>query len=144
MGTRYYSRKFAEGALMMQYGVEGDEVMAIGGNWPKTKLAALRESIRKWEYLHRWIRNHPDSDPPKSYAESCALCHLYYNEDGGEMCADCPVFKKTGKGHCQDTPFVEYVRSTPSYFSDYDGDRKEALVAARKEIKFLKSLLPNA
>ena len=89
----------------------------------KATLAALKKSIKKWEFL---VKN-PHADEP-----SCALCDRFQitkkdrcQRVGGEIC---PVSKATGRSFCEGSPYYDFHRTK---------------AGARAELTFLKSLLPK-
>ena len=76
-------------------------VLAKDVVFPRTKKAAMRMSIEKWEVV---VQGHKDGIQPiySSGGDTCALCHLYIEE----QCSQCPI-KKYSKGdlYCNNTPF---------------------------------------
>lgn len=101
---------------------QGSNRVQVEGTWPKTRVAALRESIRKWEFVVKEL----EASPCRKIvcdAEGCALCQLYLENN----CIGCPVKKNIGLSYCVGTPF----KPIPT------------LQDARSEVAFLKSLLPN-
>ena len=52
----------------MKYSVDKDGYVVAIGRWPKSRLGALKESIKKWE----WLAKHRGS-PPCTDSETCAL-----------------------------------------------------------------------
>jgi len=99
----------------------------------KKTLRALKASIRKWE------RNAKVKYPDKYLVDSddCPLCGLFFDLD----CEGCPVMQRTGRRGCGDTPYIEASRARVDWEWDY-GPMEAAHDAARKEVAFLKSLLP--
>ena len=96
---------------------------------PKT-LKALKGSIRKWE------RVVTGKGKDEGYW-NCPLCIRFMSE-GEKGCGDCPVAEKTGETGCEGSPYQEW-----SDMDDNDFANTPKLKAiARKEVKFLKSLLP--
>lgn len=124
----------------MKYFVEGDEVEVKSGTWPKSTNGALKESIRKWEWLVEWLEKNPKENAPFASVDSCALCHLFYKVGSNDQasCDGCPVFEKTRGVECRLTPYISYSTNSGRYA---DGRQGVALAAARKEVEFLKSLL---
>ena len=123
--------------MSITYGIiQNNIVKKVSGEWPKTKLPALRESIRKWKWLVKTIRE--GKLPPRTYADTCALCVLYLILDAEENknCNGCPVREKTKRHGCQGTPYFSYLDAID------DNEFEKAVSAANKEIKFLESLLP--
>ena len=75
------------------------EIRARFPHKPRSTTQALRWSILKWRALLRAARRL--GVPIRSYAESCALCELFYEKD----CNGCPVFEATGGRECVKSPF---------------------------------------
>lgn len=108
-------------------------------------LTALRASIEHWE------RNAAATDPRKVRmgTQACALCAEFY--DQSDMCKGCPIYTATGRDGCRNTPYGE----ASSYIRDAEFCRRtfspemtaEAMAsfrtAARAEVRFLSSLLPQ-
>lgn len=103
-------------------------------------LTALRGSIRKWEKI-------VDGSGADEGSKNCPLCQLY-NTGGttsGSECEGCPVLDATGLPFCIGTPYVENWATLhggpwpPEY-----ANTPALKAAARKELKFLRSLLPGA
>lgn len=88
-------------------------------------LKALKGSIRKWQR----IVNGTGKDRG---ADNCPLCKAYPRLD----CAGCPVKKATGYDQCAETPYRDYRRA------NIWGSAADALISAKRELNFLKSLLP--
>lgn len=84
-------------------------------------LKALRGSIRKWERIVAGTGS--DNGP-----HNCPLCRLFFWNR--EACEGCPVAAKTGRAQCDGTPYRDY---------DWSGSKEDA----RRELNFLKSLLPK-
>lgn len=95
-------------------------------------LTALKESIEHWERLASgetgFVEDVGSAD--------CALCTIFLDE---HECAGCPVHEKTGAEKCAFSPYVEALNSRRKYGLDSPQFKS----AARKELKFLKSLLPK-
>ena len=100
-------------------------------------LTALRQSIEKWE------RN-AVAETPDDYATSvgsCALCCLFWEN----RCRGCPVTDATGGVRCDWTPYW-VANAARSEWSDCPSNltlRDAAHAAARAEVEFLRSLLPE-
>ena len=97
----------------------------------KKTLKALKGSIKKWESISRGTGSDKGSD-------NCPLCDIYLNQNF--CCAGCPVMASTGQEWCKGSPYeTQWID-----LSDRDGRArsKRAKLAARAELKFLKSLLP--
>jgi hypothetical protein len=89
-------------------------------------LAALRGSIAKWQAI-------VDGTGEDNGAENCPLCQMFRTDKN--LCTGCPVAEKTGRPFCWGSPYRDFVESE----SD-----KDALIAAKAELAFLQSLLPEA
>ncbi len=107
------------------------------------KLKALKDSIEKWERLTKI----ECMDDVQIGPDECPLCVLYNNEEN--VCKGCPVFEKTGQIHCEGTPYhmVETMyydwRDDDGYYTDEISYIENFKYAAKAELKFLKSLLPE-
>lgn len=100
---------------------------------------ALSGSIKKWEK----IISGKGSD---NGTQNCNLCRLYHEND----CESCPVKEYTGHSCCFGTPYDDwcellYGYSLPIEIEDIDTVdlKRKATSIAKKELKFLKSLLPK-
>jgi len=105
-------------------------------------LNALKKSIVKWERIAKSTK-----ELDKGIV-NCALCNLF--NAGG--CGGCPVYEKTKKKYCRDTPYTEWSDHVidDNYSFSYVGAGlrrkpgcRECLRLVRKELNFLKSLLPK-
>lgn len=105
----------------MRYSIDSSGCVVAKGKWPRGKLAALKESIHKWEFIVKVLK----AGRPRfqNYTDSCALCALYYDF----VCEGCPVATKARDFECRSTPWK----------------RRPTLLQAQAELKFLKSLLPD-
>ena len=108
----------------------------------KETLESLKQSIAKWK---RIVKSTKASDLGRI---NCALCDLF----GDFVCEKCPVYKKTKKKYCRDTPYTEWSghASKHEINDNYYGEGlrrkpgcKECLILVKKELEFLKSLLPK-
>jgi hypothetical protein len=99
-------------------------------------LEALQASIEKWEQ-NAEVENLSQA---LMGAGNCPLCVLFNNHDRAynSFCKGCPVFESTGYKYCEGTPYMAAQDADESY------DVSAFRAAARKEVKFLKSLLPEA
>ena len=97
-------------------------------------LKALKGSIRKWERIVA-------GTGADNGWENCPLCKLHLDKD----CNGCPVKAATGKACCWDTPYsddwAKSVRRGRSCWGFANTLARKA--AARKELAFLKRLLPK-
>jgi len=102
----------------------------------KKTLKALQASIEHWK---RMRTNANCGEEP--YGDDCPLCELFIIDED-HHCTGCPIYKKTGKDECQNTPWRDAERAWVN-FADYD---KVTVAqwrrAAAKMIKFLEALLP--
>jgi len=105
-------------------------VVLVAGDFPKTKKAALKESIRKWEFIVDYHKKNPHRGQPLDARDSsCALCKLFAED---HTCRGCPVANAAMNYSCRGTPWVNYQwADTPT----------KCLNAAIRELNFLKSLL---
>lgn len=100
-------------------------------------LNALKQSIEKWE------RN-AVAETPDDYTtgvESCALCRMFWRSS----CRGCPVSEATGETHCFNSPHSDAAYAGDDWLH-YPSDatlRDAAHAAARAEVAFLRSLLPQ-
>lgn len=112
---------------------------------PKRTLKALLASIAHWEGV---------VECPSTTiigVDHCALCQLFhpsagpkqrsrYCADPSTMCEGCPVRDATGRGGCGGTPYGACERLDPTAEAEAD----LFLAAAKAELSFLQSLLPEA
>jgi hypothetical protein len=104
-------------------------------------LKALRGSIKKWMgIVAGTVRNEG--------VENCPLCQLFYiGKNDDTACRGCPVFEETGETGCQGTPYVDYTLAEHLRFHFSDRGRaiarKSLKPCAKRELKFLQSLLPR-
>ena len=104
--------------------------------WSKRKLKALQGSIEKWEKI-------VDGTGLDFSSENCPLCQIYY------YCRSCPIEQTTGKRECGGTPwydwnlhhFEKHRDSCPHISQTIECPTCKKL--AKKELAFLKSLLPK-
>jgi hypothetical protein len=99
-------------------------------------LEALKASIAKWE------RNAEAADvfEFKISEKDCPLCAMF--KIWPDECDGCPVFEKTGAKFCRETPYISAATARRDWrYGDGPADRAHA--AARDEVAFLKSLLPE-
>jgi hypothetical protein len=104
---------------------------------------ALLDSIKHWEEIIKQVIDNISNN--RSYGlnvffggEHCPLCLKYNNNNHSGIlnkCHDCPIFEKTRKKFCADTPY-ENLKNT------YTG--KDFLIVAIDELQFLKSLIAES
>lgn len=100
-------------------------------------LKALRQSIGKW-------RRNAEARTPREYTTGygdCPLCTLFI----GDGCEGCPVREATGESYCRGTPYGSASSLWTKWAIKPDSERRRvhAQRAARDEVKFLESLLPE-
>ena len=102
----------------------------------KRTLTALKGSIRKWEKIAA-------GKGVSRGADTCPLCWLFNTgEDFSVDCVGCPVMLKTGFRHCVGTPYWRFV-GLANRHGRGRATTPAAKAAARRELAFLKSLLPK-
>ena len=114
----------------------------------KATLKALKKSIKHWKGIVAGKETSRGTD-------NCALCDLFYNEndDEHECCVGCPVMERTEQEACGGSPygaFTEVAQCKGRYmddgygiFNDKDQIIHGAVIAAKDELSFLQSLLPE-
>jgi len=131
----------------MKYSIIECDIVSKG-KWPKSKKAALNESIRKWEWLVGELEG-MDLDGATPFPvpdhESCALCYIYMPfsaPSSFDECRGCPVFEKTSKKYCKGTPYYRFLEVMDNFSSSRSrANLREAINTAKSEVKFLQSLL---
>lgn len=100
-------------------------------------LTALKQSIEKWE--RNAVAETPDGFT--TGPETCALCGLFWRRG----CNGCPVRAKTGYSSCLASPYVAAAGAKINWRHEpSDTVRRDAAhTAARAEVAFLRSLLPE-
>lgn len=63
---------------------------------------AINGSVQKWLDISTGHAEDQGSD-------NCPLCQLFFYGIGEERCEGCPVYKKTGKSGCLDTPYGHFI-----------------------------------
>lgn len=100
-------------------------------------LEALKASIAKWE------RNAEAERPDDVLigARDCPLCRIFHWAFGGNDCKGCPIYD-AGHHGCEKTPYA----AADTAFEEWqygNGKLSDFRAAARDEVSFLKSLLPE-
>lgn len=102
--------------------------------------AALEASIARWKVLSE------TEEFPSLAASNCPLC-LKFNYmcnnhiPRNKSCRGCPVFERTGKTGCADTPYDKAYAAADDWDENYTPESCEAFrQAAREELEFLISL----
>ena len=106
----------------------------------KKTLNALKDSIRKWEK----IVNGTGVDLG---TENCPLCKLFRDDLLG-LCSKCPIYRKTKVPGCIATPYTKWRKHQYRHGWRMPEDGLKVLCPecrriAERELKFLKSLLPE-
>lgn len=106
-------------------------------------LEALKGGIKKWEDICNGTGR--DEGPI-----NCTLCQQFVSLalPTVSICHGCPVALKVKASGCQDTPYADWMshqRGHGNFTGSYDIQTgcKECLKLAKKELIFLKSLLPK-
>ena len=103
---------------------------------PKRTLTALKESIEHWQRMSRYKKAEPRKIEEQPGIAGCSLCTVFLRREGKLTCTTCPV-KISGHFGCGGTPYVKA-------YNAYDKHDMPAFrAAARDEVKFLQSLLPE-
>jgi hypothetical protein len=114
-------------------------------------LIALVKSIQHWQKNMRQESPHS----VETGAAYCALCEIFNlsyigGDDDDELgpCVElgepCPVKVATGRGFCEGSPYEEAYYAWQKWSkSNFWIDRWRFHDAARRELEFLQSLLPN-
>lgn len=106
-----------------------------------TKLEALQASIDHWEAN---IARIATGDRLQIGTEHCALCSLYFNQEGQpDVCLGCPVKEATGKGGCAGTPYMPIAILVRKQRCGIPVYKYDLISACEEEVAFLRSLLPG-
>lgn len=98
-------------------------------------LKALKDSIEHWKRDNVGAR-HPKDRRIGAY--SCALCQAF------PSCFGCPVDEKTWSTSCEGTPYKDAFEAGIRWQKNPTAENKAIFhAAARREVKFLESLLPK-
>ena len=102
-------------------------------------LVALKGSISKWEKI---VAGTGVDDGYRN----CPLCALFIPDPSEPYpaCKGCPVAARAGKGACHTTPYDLWADQFIYEDRPWHVKTKSQKAAARKELAFLKSLLPKA
>ena len=103
----------------------------------KTKTALLG-SIEKWQKI-------VDGTGEDMGTFNCPLCQLFYVQKND--CQGCPVSEKTGFVGCAESPYIAFSRLDRDSLAEPDKMepeiQRQRIDAAKAELEFLKSLLPE-
>lgn len=99
---------------------------------------ALERAIVKWE---GYIKAETALEAAPA---DCPLCaQLFYMRPSQEDCVGCPVYQKTGKSSCHDSPYYKASNAWDNwYFGSKDNEdeaRDNFRALAGEEVEFLKS-----
>lgn len=112
----------------------------------KRALRGLRASIKHWEKQAEVEATHEVAIGQGH----CALCKLYHPTEKNMFaiytghnlsCGVCPVRRKTEKNFCEGSPFNAAYKAFLRWENGV-GRQADWRKAARREVTFLKSLLP--
>lgn len=103
-------------------------------------LEALKASIRKWE-KNAEAEYYKDFVVGASKCPLCVMFNTYLRGSFEPQCDGCPVFNATGQHGCQGTPYEAADDAKDDWLDG--GPSEPARAAAREEVAFLKSLLPE-
>ena len=99
---------------------------------------ALEASINHWE--ENLIAE--ESYQASATGRDCALCQIFVLARPSKDCDDCPVAQATGAPMCEGSPFDAAYTALYNW-SAGRGTRDAFRLAARAELDFLTSLLPE-
>lgn len=91
--------------------------------------------------IQHWKENLEDAENnylPDTTADSCALCETFTIQ-GHQVCAECPVGKKTKQTLCKGTPYLDVLHHINLRHKDWVRIRFHT----KRELDFLISLLPQ-
>lgn len=100
-------------------------------------LTALQGSIKKWEGIV--ARTGVDDGQ-----DNCPLCQKFANLD--DECNGCPVREKTGHMLCMHSPYDDWTDAAWDHHgrnAEFTASTPELVELAKKELDFLRSLLPT-
>jgi hypothetical protein len=111
-------------------------------------LAALQASIEAWEKKAKATDYHSI----RLGTDGCPLCQLLFDKDHPDgICGGCPVFERSGEDNCRKTPYGAVRVARYDWYDAINAANRKATAraiaafqtAARDEVAFLKSLLPE-
>ena len=101
--------------------------------FPEYKFMDMRTYQALLESIRLWIKRAEGARIPTG-ANICPLCRIHNKTQSVGHCPDCPVQKATGERSCDGTPYMKHANAlTP----------EDQIKAAKDEVHFLMSLLPN-
>ena len=106
-----------------------------------SRQIALRASVAAWENKRQLAKKSRFADISLEGAD-CPLCQSFIR------CLNCPVLVKTGRGHCNDTPYGEVYDALREVMIDVKADGSadpkriaRLIESIEAELEFLRSLL---
>lgn len=102
----------------------------------KATLNALEKSIVHWEENLSAAKSRRYGEI-NIEREACALCSIFWVE----ACMGCPVRVQSGRPSCKGTPYMEVNDIVGK--ANFEFGWKGITRAVRKELVYLKSLLPD-
>lgn len=121
----------------------------FGSVKPETEKDALLLSIEKWQFISNYYESGETELLSDGGISTCGCCILFFNPNGRVQCKDCPIYNKTGRKFCWNTPYDDYAEIVDNYDDEEkrEFDVEEVLKHAKAELKFLqdlfKELYPN-
>ena len=111
----------------------------------KTDKQLRRLCVNHWKRMLKLTVDDIRNEKEYPNQENCAFCRVYINpkpefDDMRPACHGCPIYKKTGKKACRETP---YVSATVLYLEIRNREHRrlsEFRKAVQKEIDFLEAL----
>jgi len=115
--------------------IEGEPVLSMVKNHIADRIACQTRNSALLSDLgvERYWPSMLDGTVAGVMSDSCPLCRLFMDD----FCSGCPVAKATDRLGCNGTPWIQ------AYSARKAGDLDAFHTAAREEVAFLKSLLPE-
>jgi hypothetical protein len=105
------------------------------------QIESLTKSIEKWDN----IVNQCGADLGSKNCQCCIDYFADFDVDGTMTCIGCPIYEKTGKPMCENTPYTHWVEQHGNAFTLHlfgTVARSELEIsAAKSELIFLTELL---
>lgn len=103
------------------------------------QITPLKKSIEHWKRMVAAVKKDgfEGLDKIKEYptGSDCACCKAFFDTDKDEPCSGCPIFEKTGKGYCENTP---YHQANDSY---YYKEKSAFVLHGKRMISFMQRIL---
>ena len=105
-------------------------------------IKAINQSIEKWKrnLLLAELKTKETINLIETSADDCDLCKLFHIN----FCEECPVYKKTQRRFCSETPHQDVVKILTRILDENHQTEEQynkLIKAIKKEIAFLESLL---